>query len=79
MSKPLLYRNPGTDEGIVSIFDDTKVIWTRTIANTPQTPYRQATLLEFKTIVENGNWELDENTNITFIDGEFEFSERKEN
>lgn len=77
MRNPLLYRKPGTNEGIVSYYDDIRVTWTQTINDVPQTPYRHATLLEFKMIIENGNWELDENTVVTFTDGEFKFIERK--
>jgi hypothetical protein len=54
MRNPLLYMNRKTNERIVSYKVGHEVIWTHTINDEPQEPYRKATLTEFEIMVENG-------------------------
>lgn len=72
MRNPLLYYNPTTNSTVVSYFDGKQVIYTHTVDDIPQKPYRIASPTEFKMIIENGDYMADENTFCTWNGTDFE-------
>jgi hypothetical protein len=77
LRNPLLYLNRRTNDRIVSYKIGNDVVWTHTIDDIPQSPYRKDSLDEFKMMIENGEYEPDENTFCTWNGSEFVFSNKK--